>query len=93
MRPPARRVGRLRANFLPGVGGLGQYDVALAPVIGTFARHMIYVPYFFWGPWLRKRDSQGQSAGTPYLAIASAELLTENICYNTASFKLRCSRW
>lgn len=43
------------AHFLPGVGGMGQYGVALAPVIGTFARHLLYVPYFFWGPWLKKR--------------------------------------
>ena len=43
------------AHFLPGVGGLGQYGVALAPVIGTFARHLLYVPYFFWGPWLKKK--------------------------------------
>ncbi len=21
----------------------------------TFARHLLYVPYFFWGPWLKKR--------------------------------------
>ena len=43
------------AFLLPRVTDLGEYGVALAPVVGTFARHLIYVPYFFWGPWLNKR--------------------------------------
>ncbi|PKB79228.1 MAG: hypothetical protein BZY88_14245 [SAR202 cluster bacterium Io17-Chloro-G9] len=43
------------AHFLPGIGGLGQYGVALAPVASSFARHVFYIPYFFWGPWLKKK--------------------------------------
>ena len=42
------------AYVLPSITGLGEYGVALAPVIAQFSRNLIYFPYFFWGPWLRK---------------------------------------
>ena len=43
------------AYLLPKVTELGAYGVAWAPVIAVFARMCIYVPYFFWGPWLKKK--------------------------------------
>ena len=43
------------AYVLPRITGLGEYGVALAPVIAGFSRNLIYFPYFFWGPWLRKK--------------------------------------
>ena len=43
------------AYVLPRITDLGEYGVAIAPVIAQFSRNLIYVPYFFWGPWLRKQ--------------------------------------
>ena len=43
------------AYFLPRITDLGEYGVAIAPVIAQFSRNLIYFPYFFWGPWLRKQ--------------------------------------
>ncbi len=43
------------AYLLPRVTELGQYGVAWAPVVGIVARLSLYVPYFFWGPWLKKK--------------------------------------
>jgi Na+-driven multidrug efflux pump len=40
------------ALLLPGLG-LGAYGIAWAIVIGMAVRLGIYVPYFFYGRWLR----------------------------------------
>lgn len=40
---------------IPGVEGLGAYGIAWAMVIAIAVRLLIYVPYFAWGPWYRKR--------------------------------------
>ncbi|MBF8266979.1 MAG: efflux family protein [Dehalococcoidia bacterium] len=40
---------------LPAVSGLGQYGVAWAVSMAQGSRLVFYVPYFFWGPWTRKR--------------------------------------
>ena len=42
------------AYVLPRITDLGQYGVAVAPVIAQFSRNLIYFPLFFWGPWLKK---------------------------------------
>jgi len=34
---------------------LGQFGVAWAIVIAMLVRPMIYIPYFFWGPWTKKQ--------------------------------------
>ncbi|MBF8267815.1 MAG: family efflux transporter [Dehalococcoidia bacterium] len=39
---------------LPVVMGLGQFGVAWAVVLGMGCRLLMYVPYFFWGPWMHK---------------------------------------
>ena len=43
------------AYLLPKYTGLGEYGVAWAAVISSGARVGIYIPYFFWGPWLKKK--------------------------------------
>ena len=43
------------AYILPKYTDLGQYGVAWAAVIGSIARVGIYIPYFIWGPWLKKK--------------------------------------
>ena len=43
------------AYALPRITDLGEYGVAIAPVIAGFSRNLIYFPYFFWGPWLKKQ--------------------------------------
>ncbi len=43
------------AYVLPRITGLGEYGVAIAPVIAQFSRNLIYFPLFFWGPWLKKQ--------------------------------------
>jgi len=43
------------AFVLPRITDLGEYGVAIAPVIAQFSRNLIYFPYFFWGPWLKKQ--------------------------------------
>ncbi len=43
------------AYVLPRITGLGEYGVAIAPVIAQFSRNLIYFPLFFWGRWLKKQ--------------------------------------
>ena len=43
------------AYLLPKYTILGEYGVAWAAVISSAARVGIYIPYFFWGPWLKKK--------------------------------------
>ena len=43
------------AYLLPRFTDLGQYGVAWAAVFSSAARVAIYVPYFLWGPWLKKK--------------------------------------
>lgn len=44
---------------IPTVANLGQYGIAWAIVIAMAARLLIYVPYFFWGPWTKKEILAG----------------------------------
>ncbi len=44
---------------LPSYMNLGQFGVAWAVVIGVGCRLLVYVPYFYWGPWTRKRVIEG----------------------------------
>jgi putative MATE family efflux protein len=46
---------------LPAVTSLGQFGVAWAVVLGMGCRLLLYTPYFFWGPWMRK-DILGERA-------------------------------
>ncbi len=39
---------------VPTLVNLGQYGIAWAIVIAIAARLLIYVPYFIWGPWMKK---------------------------------------
>ena len=43
------------AFLLPRIGDLGQYGIAWAISLAMIARLFFYVPYFFWGRWLRVR--------------------------------------
>ncbi len=43
------------AYLLPKYTILGEYGVAWAAVISSAARVGMYIPYFFWGPWLKKK--------------------------------------
>jgi len=43
------------AFILPGIGGLGQYGIAWAVAIAMMVRLVVYIAYFQWGPWLRKK--------------------------------------
>ena len=49
---------------LPFVGliNLGQFGVAWAITITAFVRLIIYIPWFFWGPWMKK-EVLGEPAG------------------------------
>jgi putative MATE family efflux protein len=40
---------------IPGVEGLGAFGIAWAMVIAIAVRLLIFVPYFVWGPWHRKK--------------------------------------
>jgi putative MATE family efflux protein len=42
--------------------GLGQYGIAWAITIAMASRLLFFVPYFFWGRWLRVRVFDGQTA-------------------------------
>ena len=48
---------------LPVVTGLGQFGVAWAVSLGQGFRLPVYIPYFFWGPWARKRILGDRPAG------------------------------
>ena len=41
------------AYILPDVGGMGQLGIAWAVTIAMLSRLLFYVPYFFYGRWLR----------------------------------------
>ena len=43
------------ALVLPDWTGLGQYGIAWAINIAMFVRCFVFAPYFFWGPWMKKR--------------------------------------
>ncbi len=47
------------AFYLPHVLNLGQYGIAWAITGATFARMLVYIPYFFWGPWTKKQVLAG----------------------------------
>jgi Na+-driven multidrug efflux pump len=40
---------------LPTIGGLGEYGIAWAISFGMLIRLAVYVPYFLWGPWWKKK--------------------------------------
>jgi Na+-driven multidrug efflux pump len=44
------------------VGDLGQYGVATAISVAAFIRLAMYLPYFQWGPWWKKRILEGVQA-------------------------------
>jgi len=44
---------------IPTIGNMGQYGVAWAITIAAFFRMSLYLPYFVWGPWTRKRVLEG----------------------------------
>jgi putative MATE family efflux protein len=44
---------------VPTIGHLGQYGVAWAITIDSFFRLCVYLPYFAWGPWWKKRVLDG----------------------------------
>jgi putative MATE family efflux protein len=44
------------------VGDLGQYGVATAISVAAFVRLAMYLPYFQWGPWYKKRILEGVQA-------------------------------
>jgi Na+-driven multidrug efflux pump len=44
---------------IPTVWDLGQYGVAWAITIAAFFRVSVYLPYFFWGPWTRRKVLEG----------------------------------
>jgi putative MATE family efflux protein len=48
---------------LPTVGNLREYGVAVAIVAADVTRLVIYLPYFAWGPWYKKRILEGVRAG------------------------------
>ena len=52
--------------------GMGQYGIAWAISISMFARLFFYVPYFFWGRWLRV-DVFKDDPGRPPPAVQEVE--------------------
>jgi putative MATE family efflux protein len=42
------------AYILPDHFGLGQLGIAWAITIAVMVRPLCYIPYFVWGPWMRK---------------------------------------
>jgi putative MATE family efflux protein len=44
---------------IPYVTGLGSYGIAWAISIAALVRLAMYVPYFQWGPWYKKRILEG----------------------------------
>ncbi|MBI4201565.1 MAG: MATE family efflux transporter [Chloroflexi bacterium] len=40
---------------MPSIGHLGQFGIAWAISIAGFVRVAVYIPYFLWGPWMKKR--------------------------------------
>ena len=53
------------AYFLPHHFGLGQLGIAWAITLAVMVRPLCYVPYFFWGPWMRKHPLGRQREGIP----------------------------
>ena len=43
------------ALFLPHQFGLGQLGIAWAITIAVMVRPLCYLPYFLWGPWMKKQ--------------------------------------
>jgi Na+-driven multidrug efflux pump len=43
----------------PTFGNLREYGIAVAIVAADFTRLSIYLPYFQWGPWYKKRILEG----------------------------------
>jgi putative MATE family efflux protein len=54
----------------PSIGGFGQYGVAIAITVAAFFRLAMYLPYFVWGPWHKKRVLEG---------VRAAEVVPEDI--------------
>ncbi|MBI4202793.1 MAG: MATE family efflux transporter [Chloroflexi bacterium] len=48
---------------LPVVTGLGQYGVAWAVSLAIGSRLLLFVPYFFWGPWTKKQIFGNRAGG------------------------------
>ena len=44
---------------------LGQYGVAWAVSIALASRLLFYVPYFYWGRWMRVRMFENTRGGAP----------------------------
>ncbi|MBI4201793.1 MAG: MATE family efflux transporter [Chloroflexi bacterium] len=40
---------------MPVIADFGQYGIAWSITIAMFLRSVFFLPYLFWGPWLRKR--------------------------------------
>jgi Na+-driven multidrug efflux pump len=55
---------------LPSVEGLGQFGIAWAVSLAVGARLLIYVPYFIWGPWTKKRVIEDLGERRPAFRIA-----------------------
>ena len=45
---------------LVGLVDLGQYGIAWAITLSAVVRLVIYIPYFFWGPWTKKEVLGGR---------------------------------
>jgi putative MATE family efflux protein len=58
------------AYFLPDHFGLGQLGIAWAITIAVMVRPLCYIPYFFWGPWMRKRPLGRQHERPPAATAA-----------------------
>jgi hypothetical protein len=39
---------------------LGQYGIAWAITLSAAARLLLFIPYFFWGPWTKKQVLGGE---------------------------------
>jgi Na+-driven multidrug efflux pump len=50
------------AFILPDLLGIGQFGIAWAIVLAMIARPLFYIPYFFWGRWLRVGVLNAQSS-------------------------------
>jgi putative MATE family efflux protein len=59
------------AYFLPHHFGLGQLGIAWAITLAVMVRPLCYVPYFFWGPWMRKHPLGQHRQGTRATAAVS----------------------
>jgi hypothetical protein len=50
---------------------LGQYGVAWAVSIALVSRLLFYVPYFYWGRWMRVRMFDSGRGGPPPDRVAT----------------------